>query len=116
MSGRVQIFKLCPTLFSKGGEKILGLLCPLRPPAPMGAFRWGIRLPCPSLFSDGGDIIYHVSPHFFFMFCIWRGFKIKVTFVTFCVKSSLSGQGGKTLLKGPLTTVVMALVNTAKKS
>jgi len=41
-----------------------------------------------------------MSPHvFFFMFCIWRSFKIKVTFVTFCVKGFSSGYGGKTKLK-----------------
>jgi len=40
-------------------------------------------------FSDGGDIICHVPPLFRFRFCTVFGevSNMKVTFVTFCVKS-----------------------------
>jgi len=34
------------------------------------------------------------------MFCIWRGFKIQVTFVKFCLKSFSSGQGAKLSWRG----------------
>jgi len=42
----------------------------------------------PPTFSDGGDIVCHVPPTFFSLgFVVGEVSKIKVMFVTFCVKS-----------------------------
>jgi len=54
----------------------------------MGAIRWGTQGTCPPIFSDGGDTVCHVSPIFLSLGFVFRDVsKIKVTFVTFCVKS-----------------------------
>jgi len=42
---------------------------------------------CPSTFLNGGDIIHHASPTLFSLgFVFGEVSKVKVTFVTFCVK------------------------------
>jgi len=54
----------------------------------MGAIWWGIRGTCPPTFLDGGDIICLVPLTFFsLLFVCGEVSKIKVMFVTFCVKS-----------------------------
>ena len=54
----------------------------------MSAMRWGTRGTCPPTFSDGGDKICHVPLHFSPLGFVFKEVsKIKVTFVTFGVKS-----------------------------
>jgi len=54
----------------------------------MGAIWWGTRGTCPSTFFRRGDIICYVPPNFFSLgFVFGEVSKIKVMFVTFCVKS-----------------------------
>jgi len=45
--------------------------------APLVQFGWG-HGGCDPHFFRWGDIICHVSPNFFFRFCLWRSFKNKI--------------------------------------